>query len=60
MLTKEELQQQAYLVRAWEAACKIEYPTPKELRFRIAVARKLGTAWKLWGKGTIDDETPKP
>jgi hypothetical protein len=40
--SKEELTEQAQLVRVHEANCKIEYPTPDELNFRIAIMKKLG------------------
>lgn len=44
---KEERQNLAYLVRTWEAACKIEHPTPDEQNFRVALAKKLGAIWGL-------------
>jgi hypothetical protein len=47
MLTKEDLQERAQLVRIWESACKIEYPTPDEANFRIAIAKKLGQEFGL-------------
>ena len=40
-ITKEELQERAQLVRIHEANCKIEYPTPPEANFRIAIMKKL-------------------
>lgn len=46
-VTKEELQERAQLVRIFEAACGIEHPTPDEHNFRIACAKKLGTAFGL-------------
>lgn len=46
-LTKEELTERAQIVRAWEAACKIEHPTDQELAFRIALAKRLAQAWGL-------------
>jgi hypothetical protein len=39
---KEELQERAQLVRIHEANCKIEYPSPEELNFRLAIMKKLG------------------
>jgi hypothetical protein len=42
MATKEELQERAQLVRIHEANCKIEYPSPDELNYRIAIMKKLG------------------
>jgi hypothetical protein len=41
-VTKEELQERAQLVRIHEANCKIEYPSPDELNYRIAIMKKLG------------------
>lgn len=41
-VTKEELQERAQLVRIHEANCKIEYPAPDELNYRIAIMKKLG------------------
>jgi len=46
-LSKEQLQERAQLVRVWEAACKIEHPTPDELNFRIACAKQIGMAFGL-------------
>ncbi len=40
--TKEQLQERAQLVRIHEANCKIEYPTPEEANFRLAVMKALG------------------
>jgi len=40
--TKEELQARAQLVRIHEANCQIEYPTPEEANFRVAVMKQLG------------------
>ncbi len=45
--TKEELTEQAQLVRVHEANCKIEYPTPDELNFRIATMKRMGLALGL-------------
>jgi hypothetical protein len=47
MLTKEELQERAQLVRIHEANCKIEYPTRDEANFRIAIMKKLGLEYRL-------------
>jgi hypothetical protein len=41
MKTKEELQERAQLVRALEACCNIEYPTPQEANFRLAIMKRL-------------------
>jgi hypothetical protein len=42
LTTKEALQERAQLVRIHEANCKIEYPTPEESSFRLAVMKRLG------------------
>jgi hypothetical protein len=47
MTTKEELQERAQLVRIHESNCKIEYPTPEEANFRIAVMKQLGREFGL-------------
>lgn len=47
MLTKEELQERAQLVRIHEANCQIEHPTPLELQFRMAIMKKLGLEYDL-------------
>jgi hypothetical protein len=47
MLTKEELQARAQLVRIHEANCHIEHPTPLELNFRVAVLKKLAREYEL-------------
>lgn len=45
--SKEELQERAQLVRIHEANCKIEFPTPEEANFRIAIMKQIGTAYGL-------------
>jgi hypothetical protein len=45
--TKEELQERAQLVRIHESNCRIEYPTPDELNFRLAIAKKIAVAFGL-------------
>jgi hypothetical protein len=45
--TKEQLQERAQLVRVHEANCKIEYPTPDEARFRLAIMKKIGLQFAL-------------
>lgn len=57
-LSKEELQERAQLIRIHEANCKIDYPTPEELNFRIAVAKQLGLALKLKEVRTASIEGP--
>jgi hypothetical protein len=47
MLTKEELQQRAQLVRIHEANCQIEHPTPQEANFRLAIMKQLGREFAL-------------
>jgi hypothetical protein len=47
MATKEQLQERAQLVRVHEANCQIEYPTPEEANFRIAVMKQLGREFGL-------------
>ncbi len=42
MNTKEALQERAQLVRIHEANCKIDFPTPEEAAFRLAIMKKLG------------------
>jgi predicted PP-loop superfamily ATPase len=47
MTTKEELQERAQLVRIHEANCKIEYPTPDEANFRLAIMKRIGLQFAL-------------
>jgi hypothetical protein len=47
MITKEELQQRAQLVRVHEANCQIQYPTPAEANFRLAIMKELARRYKL-------------
>ncbi len=47
MMTKEELQERAQLVRIHEANCQIEYPSRDEANFRIAVMKTLGREFSL-------------
>jgi hypothetical protein len=47
MLTKEQLQERAQLVRIHEANCHIEHPTPLELNFRLAIMKKLAADYSL-------------
>ncbi len=46
-MTKEELQSRAQLVRIHEANCQIEFPTPDEANFRIAIMKQLGREFGL-------------
>ncbi len=45
--TKEQLQERAQLVRIHEANCHIEYPTPPEANFRLAIMKKLALEFGL-------------
>jgi len=47
MMTKEQLQERAQLVRIHEANCQIEHPTVEEANFRIAVMKLLGREFAL-------------
>ena len=47
MITKEELQLRAQLVRIHEANCQIEHPTPEEANFRVAIMKQLGREFAL-------------
>lgn len=46
-VTKEELQERAQLVRIHEANCRIEFPSPDEANFRIAIMKQLGSSYNL-------------
>ncbi len=46
-LTKEQLQERAQLVRIHEANCQLEYPTPEEANFRLAIMKQLGREFGL-------------
>jgi hypothetical protein len=45
--TKEQLQERAQLVRVHEANCAIQYPTPAESNFRLAIMKKLAVEYGL-------------
>ena len=47
MATKEQLQERAQLVRVHEANCNLEYPTPAEANFRLAIMKKLAAEYGL-------------
>jgi hypothetical protein len=47
MITKEELQERAQLVRIHEANCQIQYPTPAEANFRLAIMKQLARQYEL-------------
>lgn len=57
-VTKEELQERAQLVRSLEAVSRIEYPTKDELNFRIALMKKLGSAFNLREMRAVQIEGP--
>jgi hypothetical protein len=40
-MTKEQLQERAQLIRVHEANCNIQYPTPVEAAFRVAIMKKI-------------------
>lgn len=46
-MTKEQLQERAQLVRIHEANCQIDYPTPIEANFRLAIMKQLGREFGL-------------
>lgn len=45
--SKEELTERAQLVRIHEANCHIEYPSADELKFRLAIMKRIGVALSL-------------
>jgi len=47
MMSKEQLQERALLVRIHEANCNIPFPTPNELGFRIAIMKRLAEGLSL-------------
>jgi len=62
MKTKEQLQEMAQLVRIHEANCQIQYPTPLESNFRLAIMKKLATEYGLkeLRAATLDGPTVTP
>ena len=46
-MSKEQLQERAQLVRIHEANCQIEFPTPEEANFRLAIMKQLGREFAL-------------
>lgn len=46
-ISKEALQARAQLVRIHEANCQIEFPTPDEANFRVAIMKQLGREFGL-------------
>lgn len=47
--TKDQKVERSQLVRAYEASCKVDYPTPEELNFRRSLMIKLGLMFGLRG-----------
>ncbi len=47
MITKEQLQERAQLVRIHEANCQIQHPTPIEANVRVAIMKKLAGEYAL-------------
>lgn len=45
--TEAKAKETAYVVRSFEASCKIEHPTTEERNFRIALMKRLGLAFGL-------------
>lgn len=39
---KERLTERAHLVRLYEAAAKVEFPTPEDIAFRVALSKRIG------------------
>jgi hypothetical protein len=47
MATKEQLQERSQLVRIHEANGQIEYPTPAEANFRMAIMKRIAVDYGL-------------
>jgi hypothetical protein len=47
MLTKEQLQERALLVRIHEANCQVLFPSAVEQNFRVAIMKKLAAVCEL-------------
>jgi hypothetical protein len=60
MTTKEQLQERAQLVRVHEANCQIQYPTPMEANFRLAIMKKLASEYGLKELRPAAIEPPTP
>jgi hypothetical protein len=58
MSTKEQLQERAQLVRVHEANCQIQYPSPPEANFRLAIMKQLGREFGLKEVRTVAIEGP--
>ncbi len=59
MLTKEQLQERAQLVRIHEANCAIEHPGAMELNFRLAIMKKLAGEYGLRELRALTIEGPR-
>jgi hypothetical protein len=59
MLTKEQLQERALLVRIHEGNCAIPFPTPPEAAFRLAIMKKLAESLSLKELRPATIEPPK-
>jgi hypothetical protein len=59
MLTKEQLQERALLVRIHEGNCAIQFPTPPESAFRLAIMKKLAESLALKELRPATLEAPK-
>jgi hypothetical protein len=59
MLTKEQLQERALLVRIHEGNCSIQFPTPPESAFRLAIMKKLAESLALKELRPATLEAPK-
>ena len=60
MLTKEQLQERALLVRIHEGNCAIPFPTPPEAAFRLAIMKKLAESLSLKELRPATIEIPNP
>ena len=58
MMTKEQLQERVHLVRIHEANCNLEFPTPAEANFRLAIMKKLASEFALKELRTATIEGP--
>jgi len=58
--TKEELTERAQLVRMYEASCHIQFTTPNDLNFRLAVMKKLGLEFGLREMRKVEMTGPAP
>lgn len=47
IVTKEELQERAQLIRIHEANCAIDHPSLDEANFRVAIMKQIGTRFGL-------------